>query len=89
MGFDGSRCVYRRTAALGCGVLAALLALAGLVLVSAASGCFGRYGGGSAPATGRRRSSALKLSILAWYVPRTNLQHQMLPNFMSLGSNLI
>lgn len=86
MGYDGRRCLYRRTPALGFGVLAALLALAGLALATAASGCFGRYGrGGGAPATGRNRASAFKLSIVAWYVPITNLQHQTSPNFMSLG----
>ena len=30
VGFDGQRCVYRRTPALGCGVAAALLALTGV-----------------------------------------------------------
>nr|CAB3450320.1 unnamed protein product [Digitaria exilis] len=67
VGYDGRRCLYRRTPALGFGVLAALLALAGLALATAASGCFGRYGrGGGALATGRNRASAFKLSIVAW-----------------------
>ncbi|KAL6634711.1 hypothetical protein ACP70R_027382 [Stipagrostis hirtigluma subsp. patula] len=66
LGYDGRRCVYRRTAALGCGVAAALLVLAGMALVTAASGCFGRCdarGHG-----GRRRSSsaAANLSGVAW-----------------------
>lgn len=66
MGYDERRCVYRRTPALFCGVAAALLALAGLALATAASGCFGR----NAPATGgRRRATAVRLSIVAWYVP--------------------
>ncbi|KAG2659651.1 uncharacterized protein LOC120707926 [Panicum virgatum] len=57
--FDGQRCVYRRTPALVFGVVAALLALA---LATAASGCFGR----GAPASGRRRATAFKLSTVAW-----------------------
>lgn len=62
MAFDGRRCVYRRTPALFCGVVAALLALAGLALATAASGCFGR----NAPATGRRHATVVRLSIVAW-----------------------
>ena len=62
--FDGQRCVYRRTPALVFGVMAALLALAALALATAASGCFGR----GAPASGRRRATAFKLSTVAWYV---------------------
>ncbi|XP_062221081.1 uncharacterized protein LOC133920480 [Phragmites australis] len=65
VGIDELRCVYRRTPALGCGVVAALFALAGLSIVTAASGCFGRFGG-DAPAPGPRRSTAVKLSAVAW-----------------------
>ncbi|CAD6243664.1 unnamed protein product [Miscanthus lutarioriparius] len=64
VGFDGQRCVYRRTPALGCGVAAALLALTGLAIATAASGCLRR----DAPATGRRRAVAVKLSTIAWVV---------------------
>jgi hypothetical protein len=64
VGFDRQRCVYRRTPALVFGVIAALLALAALALATAASGCFGR----GAPASGRRRATAFKLSTVAWYV---------------------
>ncbi|KQK00266.1 uncharacterized protein LOC106866440 [Brachypodium distachyon] len=42
VGYDGRYCVYRTTAALGCGIGAAVLLLAGLSVLSAASGCFGR-----------------------------------------------
>ena len=45
-------------------MIAALLALAALALATAASGCFGR----GAPASGRRRATAFKLSTVAWYV---------------------
>ncbi|OEL25043.1 hypothetical protein BAE44_0013938 [Dichanthelium oligosanthes] len=65
VGYDGVRCVYRRTPALGCGVFAAVFALAGMVLATVASGCFGRYGV-NAPAFGRRRATAVKLSSVAW-----------------------
>ncbi|KAJ1279900.1 hypothetical protein BS78_04G190700 [Paspalum vaginatum] len=63
VGYIRERCVYRRTAALACGIAAALLALAAVALVTAATGCFGRYGGG---ATGRRRVAVARLSGLAW-----------------------
>ncbi|CAN6245059.1 unnamed protein product [Urochloa humidicola] len=65
---DALRCEYRRTPALGCGVLAAALSLAALALVTAASGCFLRCGA-AAPAAegGRRRSTARNvLATLAW-----------------------
>ncbi|KAK3158412.1 hypothetical protein QOZ80_2AG0136890 [Eleusine coracana subsp. coracana] len=52
--YDGQRCVYRRTAAFGCGIAAAALALAGMAVVTAASGFFGRS---YAAAPGRRRST--------------------------------
>lgn len=52
---DVFRCEYRRTPALGCGVLAALLSLAAVALVTAASGCFGRFGA-AAPGTRARQS---------------------------------
>jgi hypothetical protein len=65
VGFVGQRCVYQRTPALGCGVAAALLALTGLATATAASGCLRRR---DAPAAGRRRAVAVKLSIIAWYV---------------------
>ncbi|CAL4968340.1 unnamed protein product [Urochloa decumbens] len=68
VGYDGRRCLYRRTPALVFGVAAALLALAALALASAASGCFGRsvryaY---APPEAGRRRSTVARLSIIAW-----------------------
>lgn len=75
VGFDGRRCVYQRTPALPCGLAAALLALTGLALATAASGCLRRD---ATPATGRRRAVAVKLSVIAWYVvcaPRSS--HRM------------
>jgi hypothetical protein len=56
---DGQRCVYQRTAAFGCGIAAAVLAILGV-----ASGWFGRYGGATAP--GYRRSAASLLPVIAW-----------------------
>ncbi|KAF7065408.1 hypothetical protein CFC21_071512 [Triticum aestivum] len=41
VGFDGVRCVYRSTAARGCGVAGALFLLAAQVLLAAATGCSG------------------------------------------------
>ena len=64
VGFDGQRCVYRRTPALGCGVAAALLALTGVAVATAASECLGP----DAPATGLRRAVAVKYCKNAWYV---------------------
>ncbi|CAN6238591.1 unnamed protein product [Urochloa humidicola] len=63
VGFDGRRCVYRRTPALVFGAAAAVLALAALALATAASGCFGRSG---RYAYGRRHATVAKLSIVAW-----------------------
>ncbi|TVT99124.1 hypothetical protein EJB05_55533, partial [Eragrostis curvula] len=63
VGYDGQRCVYRRTAAFGCGIAAAVLVLAGMAIATAASGCFGRR---SAPGGSGRRSTAVKLSTIAW-----------------------
>ncbi|KAF7097291.1 hypothetical protein CFC21_099126, partial [Triticum aestivum] len=40
-GFDGVHCVYRSTAARGCGVTATLFLLAAQVLLAAATGCSG------------------------------------------------
>ncbi|CAO2046516.1 unnamed protein product [Urochloa humidicola] len=63
---DALRCEYRRTPALGCGVLAAALSLAALALTTAASGCFLRCGA-AAPAAEKGRTSARNvLATLAW-----------------------
>ncbi|KAK3154585.1 hypothetical protein QOZ80_2BG0192530 [Eleusine coracana subsp. coracana] len=63
--YDGQRCVYRRTAAFGCGIAAAALALAGMAVVTAASGgFFGRRSYAAAPG----RSSRSTLLIIAWVV---------------------
>ena len=62
--FDEQHCVYRRTPALGCGVAAALLALTGVAVATAASECLGP----DAPATGLRRAVAVKYCKNAWYV---------------------
>ncbi|CAL4886796.1 unnamed protein product [Urochloa decumbens] len=57
---DVSGCHYRRTQALGCGVVAALLSLAAVTLVTAASGCFCCSGG-------RRRGCArTACAVVAW-----------------------
>ncbi|CAL5021000.1 unnamed protein product [Urochloa decumbens] len=68
VGYDGRRCLYRRTPALVFGVAAAMLALAALALASAASGCFGRSAryAYAPPAAGRQRSTVARLSIIAW-----------------------
>ncbi|CAL4968335.1 unnamed protein product [Urochloa decumbens] len=62
------RCEYRRTPALGCGILAAALSLSAAVVVTAASGCFSRCGAGAAAAeSGRRRATGRNvLATLAW-----------------------
>ncbi|XP_066320511.1 uncharacterized protein [Miscanthus floridulus] len=60
--FDEQHCVYRRKPALGCGVAAALLALTGVALATAAGECLGP----DAPATGRRRAVAVKYCKNAW-----------------------
>ena len=62
--FDEQHCVYRRTPALGCSVAAALLALTGVSVATAASECLGP----DAPATGLRRAVAVKYCKNAWYV---------------------
>ncbi|RLM77915.1 uncharacterized protein C2845_PM12G19910 [Panicum miliaceum] len=53
------------TPAFGCGIAAALLSLAGVSLVTAASGCFGRFGAAAAvaPARGTVRKVC---AALAW-----------------------
>jgi len=67
---DAFRCEYRRTPALAWGILAALLSLAAVALVTAASGCFGRFGTAAAPAAGRRRGGCARTACaaVAWYV---------------------
>ncbi|PAN06943.1 hypothetical protein PAHAL_1G300000 [Panicum hallii] len=67
---DVFRCEYRRTPALGWGILAALLSLAAVTLVTAASGCFGRFGAAAAPAARRRRGGCARTSCaaVAWLV---------------------
>ena len=69
VGSDAFRCEYRRTPAFGCGIAAALLSLAGVALVTAASGCFGRFGAAVAPAPAPARGTVRKVcAALAWYV---------------------
>ncbi|RLN07116.1 uncharacterized protein C2845_PM11G10740 [Panicum miliaceum] len=69
---DVFRCEYRRTPALVWGILAALLSLAAVALVTAASGCFGRCGAAAAPAAGRRRGGCAcartACAAVAWLV---------------------
>ena len=67
VGSDAFRCEYRRTPAFGCGIAAALLSLAGVALVTAASGCFGRFGAAVAPAPARGTVRKV-CAALAWYV---------------------
>jgi hypothetical protein len=65
---DVFRCEYRRTPALFCGVLAALLSLTAVALVTAASGCFGCCCGSALP-PGRRRGCARNVcAVFSWYV---------------------
>ncbi|CAL4968336.1 unnamed protein product [Urochloa decumbens] len=59
---DVSGCHYRRTQALGCGVVAALLSLAAVTLVTAASGCFCCSGG----AARRRGCARTACAVVAW-----------------------
>ncbi|CAL4968337.1 unnamed protein product [Urochloa decumbens] len=61
---DVSGCHYRRTQALGCGVVAALLSLAAVTLVTAASGCFCCSGG----AARRRGCARTACAVVAWYI---------------------
>ncbi|CAN6252252.1 unnamed protein product [Urochloa humidicola] len=64
---DVFRCYYRRTQALGCGIVAALLSLAAVTLVTAASGCFCCSGGGAAAGGRRRRGCArTACAVVAW-----------------------
>jgi len=65
VGSDAFRCEYRRTPAFGCGIAAALLSLAGVALVTAASGCFGRFGAAVAPAPARGTVRKV-CAALAW-----------------------
>ncbi|CAL5020994.1 unnamed protein product [Urochloa decumbens] len=60
------RCEYRRTPALGCGILAAALSLSAAVLVTAASGCFSRCGAAAAESGRRRATGRNVLATLAW-----------------------
>jgi hypothetical protein len=64
---DVSHCEYRRTPALFCGVLAALLSLIAVALITAASGCFGCCGGPALP-PGRRRCARNVCVIVSRYV---------------------
>ena len=57
---DAFRCEYRRTPALAWGVLAAVLSLAAVALVTAASGCFGRFSAAAPGAAGRRRGGCAR-----------------------------
>ncbi|KAE8814982.1 hypothetical protein D1007_07696 [Hordeum vulgare] len=66
-GFDGVRCVYRSTAAWGCGVAAVLFLLAAQVLLTAATGCCGCC----RPETRKipsetKRVFAVAMSVLSW-----------------------
>lgn len=63
---DVFRCEYRRTPALGCGVLAALLSLAAVALVTAASGCFGRFGAAALPPERRRGCARNACAAVSW-----------------------
>jgi hypothetical protein len=63
---DGQRCVYQRTAAFGCGIAAAVLAMLGVAIVTMASGWFGRYGGATAPGCRRSAASWSWLPVIAW-----------------------
>ncbi|RCV19957.1 hypothetical protein SETIT_4G017500v2 [Setaria italica] len=65
---DTSRCEYRRTPALGCGIAAALLSLTGLALVTAASRCFRRRDDAFAAAaeSDERRCVTKVCATLAW-----------------------
>lgn len=63
--------MYRSTQALGCGIAAALLLLIGQAVLGAASGCFGRCGKARervALAPEGRRSVAIRMSAISWYV---------------------
>jgi len=68
VGSDAFRCEYRRTPAFGCGIAAALLSLAGVALVTAASGCFGRFGAGAVAPAPSRGAGRKVCAVLAWYV---------------------
>lgn len=66
-GYDGVSCVYRNTAARGCGVAGALFLLAAQVLLSAATGCCGCC----RPETRKipsetKRVFAVAMSVLSW-----------------------
>uniref|UniRef100_A0A0E0K276 Uncharacterized protein n=1 Tax=Oryza punctata TaxID=4537 RepID=A0A0E0K276_ORYPU len=72
VGFDGRYRVYRATPALGCEIAAAVFLLSGQAAVTAASGCFGRWRArrreesAPTPDEQRRRSVAVKLSVVSW-----------------------
>ncbi|KAM0887893.1 hypothetical protein ACQ4PT_028697 [Festuca glaucescens] len=73
VGYDGTYCVYRRTAALGCGIVAALFLIAGQTVLGASSGCFGRCGEARArPICARRRRIVASMYGIYWYVVRTH-----------------
>ncbi|KAF8693728.1 hypothetical protein HU200_039146 [Digitaria exilis] len=66
VGSDTYRCEYRRTPALGFGIVAALLSLSAVTLVTGASSCFGRCG---AIATESGRGCVWKvLASIAWFM---------------------
>ncbi|KAL6905460.1 hypothetical protein ACP4OV_003061 [Aristida adscensionis] len=66
--YDGKTCVYRRTPAAGCGVVAALLLLAAQITVSAATGCCGCCGQHQPPPSRTKRVAAVCISVVSWYV---------------------
>ncbi|KAM0869559.1 hypothetical protein ACQ4PT_040599 [Festuca glaucescens] len=67
VGYDGTYCVYRRTAALGCGIAAALFLIAGQAVLGASSGCFGRCGEARArPISARRRRIVASMYGIYW-----------------------
>ncbi|KAL6906237.1 hypothetical protein ACP4OV_003838 [Aristida adscensionis] len=62
---DGDNCAYRATAALGCGVVAALLALTAQVLVTAAALCCGCCRKWELP-TQARHIAGIAVSAVSW-----------------------
>lgn len=63
---ESSKCVYQTTPALGCGILAALLALTSQIVVTATSLCCGCCRKWEVP-TDTKRIIGIVLSAVSWY----------------------